>query len=58
MRMFLFLARILIGAGVVISQYFPGTFSLGAWLAGLASFVFAWIGRSIATGEASAASTH
>ncbi|PYU15370.1 MAG: hypothetical protein DMG37_05170 [Acidobacteria bacterium] len=53
MRMFLFLAGILIGAGVVIAQYFSGTFSLGAWVAGVALFAFAWVGRSIATGEAS-----
>ena len=53
MRMFLFLAGILIGAGVVIAQYFSGTFSLGAWVAGVTLFAFAWIGRSIATGEAS-----
>jgi hypothetical protein len=32
--------------------------ALGTWVGGLALFVFAWIGRSIATGEASAASTH
>ena len=56
MRMFLFLAGILIAMGVVIA-HFSGTFSLGAWIGGLALFVFAWIGRSIATGEASAAST-
>lgn len=56
MRMFLFLAGILIAAGVVIAQNFSGTFSLGAWVAGLALFVFAWIGRSIATREASAPS--
>ena len=58
MRMFLFLAGILIVAGVVIAHYFSGAFSLGAWVAGLALFVFAWIGRSIATAEASAPSTH
>lgn len=58
MRMFLFLAGILIAAGVVIAHYFSGTFSLGAWVAGLALFVFAWIGRVIAVGEASAPSTH
>ena len=58
MRMFLFLAGILIAAGVVIAQYFPGMFSLGAWIGGLALFVFAWIGRSIATREVSAPSTH
>jgi hypothetical protein len=54
MRMFLLLAGILTGAGVVIAIYFAATFSLGAWIGGLALFVFAWIGRSIARGEASA----
>ena len=54
MRMFLWLAGILIAAGVVIAIYFAGTFSLGSWIGGLALFVFAWIGRSIASGEASA----
>ena len=58
MRMFLFLGGILIAAGVVVARYFSGTFSLGAWVGGLALFVFACIGRSIATGEASAPSTH
>jgi|SRR5580700_1903438 hypothetical protein len=58
MRMFLFLAGILIAMGVVIARYFSGTFSLGAWVAGLALFVFAWIGRAIAVGEASVPSTH
>jgi hypothetical protein len=51
MRMFLFLAGILIAAGVVIAHYFSGTFSLGAWVAGLALFVFAWIGRTMATAK-------
>ncbi|HKV62236.1 MAG TPA: hypothetical protein VJO16_10005 [Candidatus Acidoferrum sp.] len=58
MRMFLFLAGILIAAGVVIAHYFSGTFSLGAWVGGLALFVFAWMGRSIATVEASSPPTH
>jgi len=58
MRMFLFLGGILIAGGVVIAHYFSATFSLGAWIGGLALFVFAWIGRSIAAGEAFAASTH
>jgi hypothetical protein len=58
MRMFLVLAGILIAMGVVIALYFSGTFSLGAWVTGLALFVFAWIGRSIATREAIAPSTH
>lgn len=55
MRMFLFLAGILIAAGVAIALYFAETFSLGAWTGGLVLFVFAWIGRSIATGETSRA---
>ena len=56
MRMFLLLAGILIGMGVVIANWFSGTFSLGAWLGGLTLFAFAWIGRSIASGEADAPS--
>ncbi len=51
MRMFLFLAGILIASGYVIAVYFAATFSLGAWIGGLALLVFAWIGRSIATRE-------
>jgi len=57
MRMFLALAGILIAMGVVIALYFAQTFSLGAWVTGLALFVFAWIGRSIASKEASASSS-
>jgi hypothetical protein len=57
MRAFLALAGILMAAGVVIALYFSGTFSLGAWCTGLALFVFAWIGRSIAANEASVGST-
>ncbi len=45
MRMFLFLAGILIAMGVVIAMYFAQVFSLGAWLCGLALLIFAWIGR-------------
>jgi len=57
MRMFWVLAGILIAMGVVIALYFAQTFSLGAWVAGLSLFVFAWIGRSIASEEASAPSS-
>src|ERR1019366_6690956 len=53
MRMFLFLAGILVATGVVIAVYFADSFILGSWIGGLALFVFAWIGRSIVTGEAS-----
>jgi hypothetical protein len=52
MRGFLVLAAVLIGAGVVIAMRFPHSFSLGAWIGGLAIFVFAWVGRFIATKEA------
>lgn len=52
MRMFLFLAGILMAAGVMIAHYFSEMFSLGAWIAGLTLFVFAWIGRFVATSEA------
>jgi hypothetical protein len=51
--MFLSLAGILIDNAIVTAAYFAETFSLGSWIGGLALFVFAWIGRSIATGEAS-----
>jgi hypothetical protein len=51
MRMFLFLAGILLAEGVLVAYYFSRTLSLGAWIAGLTPFVFAWIGRSIATAE-------
>ena len=57
MRMFLFLAGILLAAGVVVAHYFSGTFSLGAWIGGLALLVFAWIGRSVATRESPTPST-
>ena len=52
MRTFLFLAGILMTAGVVVALYFLATFSIGAWVAGVTLFVFAWILRSIAVGEA------
>ena len=52
MRMFLFLAGCLVAPGVIIALSFPEPFSLGAWIGGLALFVFAWIGRSIAMREA------
>jgi hypothetical protein len=51
MRMFLFLAGVLITEGVVIALRFSGTFSLGAWVGGLSLLLFAWIGRVIASGK-------
>jgi hypothetical protein len=53
MRMFLLLAGSLIAAGVLIAVYLADVFSPGAWIGGLTLFVFAWVGRSIAMGEAS-----
>jgi len=58
MRMFLFLAGILVGAGILTAHYLSRMFSPGAWIGGFVLFVFAWIGRSIATAEAPAPSHH
>jgi hypothetical protein len=52
MRMFVPLSAILIGSGVVIAHYLPGSFSLGAWIGGLTLFIFAWIGRATVKAEA------
>ena len=57
MRMFLFLAGILMAEGLIVVYFLPPTFSIGAWIAGVTLFVFAWIGRSVATAEAAARST-
>ncbi len=46
MRMFIPLSAILVGGGVAIALYFPGSFSLGGWVTGLTLFVFAWVGRA------------
>jgi hypothetical protein len=51
MRMFLFLAAMLMAAGLVVAYFFAGSFLPGAWIGGLALFIFAWIGRSIANDE-------
>jgi hypothetical protein len=47
MRMFLLLAAILIGAGVVIGMYFPAPFSLGGWVGGVTLLFFAFLGRAL-----------
>jgi len=52
MRIFLFLAGILVVLGVVVALWFSGTFSLGAWIGGLVLLVFAWALRYLATSEA------
>lgn len=52
MRMFAALAAILVGGGIIIAQYFPKSFTLGAWVGGVTLFVFAWIGRITVRQEA------
>ena len=52
MRMFIVLGAVLMNCGVVIALYFAGSFSLGAWVGGLALFIFAWIGRATVQAEA------
>jgi hypothetical protein len=51
MRMFIPLSAILVGCGVAIAHYFPGSFSLGGWVAGVTLFVFAWVGRRLVQTE-------
>jgi hypothetical protein len=43
--MFIPLCAILVGGGVVIAEYFSGSFSTGGWVAGFTLLLFAWIGR-------------
>lgn len=45
MRLFAFLAAILIGGGVGIAMYGAKTFSTGAWSTGLVLVLFAFLGR-------------
>jgi hypothetical protein len=52
MHMYLVLAGILVAEGYVTAVYFSAAFSFGAWVTGVTLFVFAWIGRFIATSEA------
>ncbi|MHB8527151.1 MAG: DUF7010 family protein [Candidatus Acidiferrales bacterium] len=53
MRMFIPLCAILVSSGVAIALYFPRSFSLGGWIAGLILFAFAWILRAVVQHEAS-----
>jgi hypothetical protein len=45
MRMFIPLGAILVGGGVAVALYIPGSFTAGAWIGGFTLFIFAWIGR-------------
>jgi hypothetical protein len=52
MKMFAALAGILVAGGILIEQYFPKSFTLGAWVGGITLFVFAVIGRITVQQEA------
>jgi hypothetical protein len=51
MRMFAVLAALLVGGGMLIALYVPGSFSLGAWYTAAVLFVFAVVGRTAANRE-------
>jgi hypothetical protein len=51
MRMFLALAALLIGGGVMIAMYWSSSLSAGAWYTGVVLLVFAGIGRVSAERE-------
>jgi hypothetical protein len=44
MRSFIALSALLVGAGVVIALWFPGSFAFGGWVAGALLLVFAFVG--------------
>lgn len=58
MRMFIPFSAILVSFGLVIPHFFPGSFSPGAWVAGLTLMIFAWIGRISVQNELGARSEH
>jgi hypothetical protein len=51
MRMFLVLAALLTGGGLMIAMYWSSSFSIGAWYTGLTLLIFAAVGRAIAEYE-------
>lgn len=51
MRLFAFLAAILIGGGVCIAMFGANTFSTGAWSTGLVLLLFAFLGRIYARSD-------
>lgn len=51
MPMFGALAALLVGGGVAIALYFPGSFSAAAWYTAVVLLAFAGIGRAIADRE-------
>jgi hypothetical protein len=53
MRMFAFLAAMVMGGGLVIEKYWAGSFGVGAWYTGVILVLFAVVGRVIIRREAS-----
>jgi hypothetical protein len=51
MRMFLMLAALLTGGGLMIAMYWSSSFSIGAWYTGLTLLAFAAVGRAVAEHE-------
>ena len=51
MRLFAFLAAILIGGGVCIAMFGANTFSTGAWSTGIVLVLFAFLGRKYARSD-------
>jgi hypothetical protein len=51
MRMFLALAALLTGGGLMIAMYWASSFSIGAWYTGLTLLTFAAVGRVVAEHE-------
>ena len=49
MKMFAFLAAILVGAGAALAFYVPAPFSLGGWITAVTLIVFAFVGRVVAS---------
>ncbi len=51
MKMFLVLAALLTGGGLMIAVYWSSSFSIGAWYTGLILLIFAAVGRVVAEHE-------
>lgn len=47
------LTALLVGSGLVIGLYLPGSFVLGGWVTAVMLLVFAFVGRSVAVADKS-----
>ena len=54
MRMFAVLAACLLGGGLLLALYLPGSFAAGGWLTGATFLVFAAISRALVRREQAA----